>query len=109
MPLLSSYLQIMKNNYRNIANIFGAVVLFATFSIAHEYGWLIPPSPAPAPVANAQVPMPDVIEEHGSEDEIEHDDSEILFLDIKSQIKKSYMIFGDLFIPNVDVPPPDLI
>lgn len=75
----------------------------------HEFGWLIPPSPVQTVADISPVPLPDVFEEHGNEDEIEHDDAEPILFPIPKKIYKNYMISGDLFIPSIATPPPDVI
>lgn len=75
----------------------------------HEYDWLLPPSPVETVASTSQVPLPDVIEEHGSEDEIEHFDFNVIYLSADQTNIGSYMIYEDRFVPHVATPPPDMI
>lgn len=99
----------MKKTPKNIATVSGAILLFLAFSVMHEFDWLIPPSPVQTVASNTSVPVPDAIEEHGSEDEIEHDDSEPVFLPPTMNVKNSCMISRNLYVPSVATPPPDMI
>ena len=82
----------MKNSRKNIAGVVGAILLFFSFTIMHEFGWLIPPSP-----------------EHGSEDEIEHEDADPVFISPLKKARNTYMVFRNLYVPSVATPPPDMI
>lgn len=99
----------MRNSFKHIAAIAGATLLFLTFTMLHEYDWLIPPSPVNTVASATTVPLPDVIEEHGSEDEIEHDEflGEIIPLQKKSH--PFSMVYRDSYIPNIATPPPDKV
>lgn len=93
----------------NITLVLSATLLFGVFTLMHEYGWLIPPSPVATVASTSQVPLPDVVEEHGSEDAIEHHESNPIFISPILSIKGSYMIYEELFIPHVATPPPDMV
>lgn len=96
---------------RNLYPLFvlSATLLFGSFTLLHEYDWLLPPSPVETVASTTQVPLPDVIEEHGSEDEIEHDEYKEIFVTPDQNNKGSYMVYEDRFIPHVATPPPDMI
>jgi hypothetical protein len=98
----------MNSNKLHIIGVVGVTVLFAVFTLMHQYDWLIPPSPV-APIATSSaVPFPDAVEEHGAEDDLEHELSKLFYIPKESEIKKVYMITGDLFIPQISTPPPDV-
>lgn len=99
----------MKLIQSNITGILAAIVLFLSFSMLHEFDWLIPPSPAATVATTSPVPLPDVIEEHISEDEIDHEDVEPILLPILKKAYKGYMISGDFYVPSVATPPPDMV
>ena len=99
----------MKASQIHIAFVLGATLLFGVFTLLHEYDWLLPPSPVETVASTSKVPLPDVIEEHGSEDEIEHCDSDPIFISPILNTTGSYMISEGLFIPSVSTPPPDFI
>ncbi|HBQ60010.1 MAG TPA: hypothetical protein DD671_10400 [Balneolaceae bacterium] len=99
----------MKNSRKNIAGVVGAILLFFSFTIMHEFGWLIPPSPVQTVADTSPVPLPDVIEEHGSEDEIEHEDADPVFISPLKKARNTYMVFRNLYVPSVATPPPDMI
>lgn len=98
----------MKTNRLHIIGIFWVTALFAVFTLMHQFDWLIPQSPA-APVASTTVPFPDAVEEHGGEDDITHDLSKPVFISVKSSRINIYMIFEDLFVPQVSTPPPNIL
>ncbi|MFP8490191.1 hypothetical protein ACKGJO_13985 [Gracilimonas sp. Q87] len=99
----------MKVKKQHTVFVLGATLLFGVLTLLHEYDWLLPQSPVDTVVSTSQVPLPDVIEEHGSEDEIEHEDSEPFYVSSIQSVKGSYMIYEDLFVPHVSTPPPDII
>ncbi|MDZ7807594.1 MAG: hypothetical protein U5K71_10810 [Gracilimonas sp.] len=99
----------MKAKKLHTVFVLGATLLFGVFTLLHEYDWLLPPSPVETVASTSQVPLPDVIEEHGSEDEIEHDDSDPIFIAPIQKDNGSYMIYEDLFVPHVSTPPPDRV
>ncbi|MDR9419540.1 hypothetical protein [Gracilimonas sp.] len=99
----------MKNFQRKYIGVLGSIVLFLSFSVMHSYDWLIPPSPVNVEIATSPIPVSDVVEEHGSKDEIEHQRTEPIYLPILPKLYKKYMISGDFYIPSVSTPPPDVI
>lgn len=99
----------MKKVNLKIIRILGAIGVFLSFAIMHEYDWLVPPSPVNVEIASTSVPVSDAAEEHGSEDEIEHEITEPIYLPILPKLYKKYMISGDFYIPLVSTPPPDVI
>lgn len=99
----------MKQNKNYILQVVFSTMLFLTFSMMHEYGWLIPDSPAASTVATSSVPMPDIVEEPGSEDEIEHEDGYTII-----SYKNRFFLWASMnlkkpFIPSVPFPPPDRV
>lgn len=86
-----------------------ATLLFGVFTLLHEYDWLLPPSPVETVASTTQVPLPDVIEEHGSEDEIEHDEFIEIFISPDQNKIGSYMIYEEKYVPHVSTPPPDRV
>ncbi len=99
----------MKAKNLHTAFVIGATLLFGVFTLLHEYDWLLPPSPVQTVASTSQVPLPDVIAEHGSEDEIEHSDFNVFYLSGDQNNIGSYMIDEDRFVPHVATPPPDMI
>ncbi len=89
--------------------VLSATILFGVFTLLHEYDWLLPPSPVETAASTTQVPLPDVIEEHGSEDEIEHEDFKEILVTPDQNKQGSYMIDEDRFVPHVATPPPDMV
>jgi|GEM_PF-893204 hypothetical protein len=85
-----------------------STMLFLTFSMMHEFDWLIPANPATIVSSGSSIPAPDIVEEPGSEDEIEHE----LGYTVISYSDKKFLVnpFLDLrlFTPQVLTPPPDL-
>ena len=83
--------------------------LFFTFSMMHEFDWLIPANPVAVVSAASAVPVPDIVEETGSEDEIEHENGyKIISYDLKKYFRTS-LNFENLHIPAVPLPPPDMV
>lgn len=99
----------MRSIKPHIIGIIGATVLFVSFSILHEFDWLIPPSPVATVASTSSVPLPDVIEEHSSEDEIEHENVEPILIPILKKTYKGYIISGGFYAPSVATPPPDIV
>jgi hypothetical protein len=99
----------MKLSAKHIIPVLGATLLFLAFTLLHEYDWLLPPSPVSTVASTTTVPLPDVIEEHGSEDEIEHDDFSGEIIPLQKKSHPFSMVYRDLYIPNVAPPPPDMI
>lgn len=99
----------MKAKYLHTLFVISATILFGTFTLLHEYDWLLPPSPVETVASTTQVPLPDVIEEHGNEDEIEHDDFKEFLVSPDHNKQGSYMIDEDRFVPHVATPPPDMV
>jgi hypothetical protein len=97
----------MKILQSNIFSVLAAMAIFLSFSMLHEFDWLIPPSPVTTVATTSAMPLPDIIEEYGSEDEIEHEDSVPLLLPNLIKSFKDYMVSGDLFSPSITTPPPD--
>ena len=75
----------------------------------HEFGWLIPPSPVAIESGMSSVPTTDIVEEPGSEDEIEHDESFHIrdYTDIK--FHKRLKLKLELRVSQVLSPPPDMV
>lgn len=74
----------------------------------HEFNWLIPDNPAAVVTNASQVPLPDAVEEHGSEDEIEHEDYYEILNTSNSDFLTHSMDLNNMFIPAVPLPPPDM-
>ncbi|MEQ8525054.1 hypothetical protein [Gracilimonas sp.] len=99
----------MKQNKTYILQVVLSTMLFFTFSMMHEFDWLIPASPAASPVATSSIPMPDIIEEPGSEDEIEHEDGYTIISDGDNKYFRTSLNRENLYIPPVPLPPPDMV
>lgn len=99
----------MKQNRTYILQVVLSTMLFFTFSMMHEYDWLIPASPAASAVATSSVPMPDIVEEPGSEDEIEHEDGYKIISFSDRKHNRISLSSENLFIPPVLLPPPDMV
>lgn len=97
----------MKSKNLHIIGILGVTGLFTVFTLMHQYDWLLPSSPAAPITASSSVPFPDAFEEHGAEDDLEHELSKLFYIPKESDNKRVYMIAGDLFIPQISTPPPD--
>lgn len=83
-----------------------SMMLFLTFSMMHEFAFLLPASPVS--ITLSTLPTPDIVEETGAEDEIEHDDGYIIIPISHDKISRmAYPITG-LFIARVLTPPPDM-
>jgi hypothetical protein len=73
----------------------------------HEFDWLIPANPAVVMTNASSIPAPDIVEETGSEDEIEHE-VYYTFRDFSGVDFKGYpKSLIELYIANVLSPPPD--
>jgi hypothetical protein len=96
------------STYKNILVILSAA-LFMTFSMMHEFDWLIPSSPVTVSAALSPVPTPDIVEEPGTEDEIEHEESFYIrnYTDIKYH--KGLQSKLELRVAQVLSPPPDMV
>ncbi|NBC65012.1 MAG: hypothetical protein GVY07_05030 [Bacteroidetes bacterium] len=97
----------MNSKKLHIIGIAGVMMLFAVFTLMHQYDWLIPTSPASPISTQTSVPFPDVVEEHGTEDDITHDFSKPFFISESLQNISICMIFEDLVYPQISTPPPD--
>ena len=83
-------------------------MLFLTFAMVHEFDFLLPPSPVAA-TAMSSVPTPDIAEEIGCEDEIEHDKSYVIISLSDNKSRNDFYTVDGLFIAVVLTPPPDLV
>jgi hypothetical protein len=99
----------MENKNTHILLVLTSTLLFLTFSMMHEFDWLIPVNPATVAAPLSSIPVTDIVEEPGSEDEIEHEHVyEILPYDNKSFFGTSIAL-KHLFTPSVPLPPPDMV
>lgn len=75
----------------------------------HEFDWLIPVSPITVVSGMTSMPATDLVEESGSEDEIEHEESFYIrdFTDIKYQKRLKSEL--ELIAAKVLSPPPDMV
>lgn len=103
----SDMIKIMRINQLHIIGVIVVTVLFALFTLMHHYDWLLPASPVNVVSTSPAIPFPDAVEEHGGEDDIDHDFSKPSYLPKSLTSKSSYMVFEDLFIPQISTPPPD--
>lgn len=98
----------MKSKKSHIVAVISAALLFAIITFLPEFDWAFAPTPVETVVCKTTTPIPDFFEEHGSEDEIIYTDSFEIIAPILNQFDKTYMIYGDSYIPRVSTPPPDL-
>ncbi len=80
-----------------------STMLFFTFSMVHEFDWLLPPSPVASTVSSFGI-----AEEIGCEDEIEHEISYIILSFLNERDIDSSPPVKRLFIARVLTPPPDI-
>lgn len=80
-----------------------STMLLFTFSMVHEFDWLLPPSPVATTVASSGI-----AEEVGCEDEIEHEISYVILSFSNEQDIDSISPVKRLFIARVLTPPPDI-
>ena len=76
--------------------------------MVHEFDFLLPPSPVAA-TATSSIPVPDIAEEAGIEDEIEYDDSFVITIFSNEKSRNNLYPVNDLFIAGVLTPPPDQV
>ncbi len=84
-------------------------MLFFAFSMMHEFDWLLPANPAVSVATTSSIPLTDVLEETGSEDEIEHELGYVIISNLDNQILGQFLISENSYITSVLSPPPDLI
>lgn len=99
----------MKTGKCNYILVLLSAALFFTFSMVHEFDWLIPASPVAVVSGMVSVPATEVVEESGSEDEIEHEESFYIrnYTDIKFHKKLKTEL--ELLVSQVLSPPPDMV
>lgn len=86
-----------------------STMLFFAFSMMHEFDWLIPANPAAVAATASPIPTPDIVEEPGAEDEIEHEDGYIIISDSEKKHFRAFLNRENLYIPSVPLPPPDMV
>lgn len=86
-----------------------STVLFFAFSMMHEFDWLIPSNPAAVSTTASAIPMPDVVEEPGAEDEIEHEDIVTTYIYNDRLLTGEFISLIKLYTPPVLIPPPDMV
>lgn len=93
----------MNPERHNLTAVLLTTMLFFTFSMVHEFDWLLPPSPVATTVT-----MSGIAEEIGCEDEIEHDNNVVVL--IFSNDREIFLVLSptSLFISRVLTPPPDM-
>jgi len=97
-----------KSGRHNLTAILLSTMLFLTFAMVHEFDFLLPPSPVAA-TATSSIPVPDIAEEAGIEDEIEYDDSFVITFFSNEKSRNNLYPVNDLFIAGVLTPPPDQV
>ena len=97
-----------KSGRHNLTAILLSTMLFLTFAMVHEFNFLLPPSPVAA-TATSSIPVPDIAEEAGIEDEIEYDDSFVITFFSNEKSGNNLYLVNDLFIAGVLTPPPDQV
>lgn len=97
-----------KSGRHNLTAVLLSAMLFLTFAMIHEFDFLLPPSPVAA-TAMSSMPTPDIAEEIGCEDEIEHDKSFVIIPLSDEKSRFDFYTVGGLFIAGVLTPPPDQV
>jgi len=101
--VLRQILSIMIKDNNTLTVVLLSTMLFFTFSMVHEFDWLLPPSPVATTAVSSGI-----AEEIGCEDEIEHEIGYVILsfsnerdIDLSPPVKR-------LFIARVLTPPPDI-
>ncbi|MBD3616811.1 MAG: hypothetical protein HUJ22_09575 [Gracilimonas sp.] len=99
----------MKTCSRKYILVLLSAALFIAFSMMHEFDWLIPASPIAVVSGMTSMPITDLAEESGSEDEIEYEKSFNIrdFTDIKYHKRLKSEL--ELIVAQVLSPPPDMV
>jgi len=96
----------MNSEKHKITAVLLSTMLFFAFSMAHEFDWLLPNSPA---IATSVISFsPDFAEEIGCEDEIEFEKSHVIMVISNDKENRSFLSVTHLFIARVLTPPPDI-
>lgn len=98
----------MKTGIYKYVFVLLSTTLFFTFSVMHEFDWVIPSSPA-ALSGIASTPMPDIVEEPGIEDEIEYEESYYILNSANIKFTKRLGSEVELYVAQVLSPPPDKV
>lgn len=99
----------MKLRIHNYILVLLSAALFFTFSMMHEFDWLIPVSPVVVMAGMSSVPATDIAEESSSEDEIEHEESFYIHNYAGIKYFKSLDLKIEFIVSKVLSPPPDMV
>lgn len=84
-------------------------MLFFAFSMMHEFDWLIPSNPTAVSTTASAIPMPDVVEESGAEDVIEHEDRGTTYIYNGRHLSGVFISLIKLYTLPELIPPPDMV
>lgn len=105
--LVHKILPMIRNGKYSAVTVLLSMMLFLTFSMMHEFDFLLPASPV-ATTSLSMLSVPDIVEETGAEDEIEHEDSYVIIPISHDRISRLALLITGLNIARVLTPPPDM-
>jgi hypothetical protein len=97
----------IKPGKHNAILVLLSMMLFLTFSMMHQFDFLLPASPLSA-TSLSTMPTFEIVEETASEDEVEHNDSYVIMPFLNDKFTRTDLPTTGLFIANILTPPPDM-